>query len=408
MSTLLLSYFKEKRRVVFFFLLTYLDKSISFALPLVLLFVVKDNLLYTSVEVAYSYATIIIVVAEIGITNYLFFGYRESNDKERFIEKSELYFKALFVLYTILYSFGIGLLYMFGYENFILILLIGVRTQYLFYVNFYSNIYRLKETPSKIYVITLIVNLTSILLLIFADQFANSYTVVFFLFAFLILIIGASVTFLKDFHQFKLSEFLDFSNKALKFSWPIILNLLAMNFVNNYAKIYAYQNLSQQEMIEISFILRIGMIIQLTHSAFASYFSKSLFMDKSRKFDWKIFKKYAIIIGLSSALSILIILITDYALNSYILIDFNTRTVFFLLYIVLWCFVGYLELYFGVYNANRMILYFSIISSIVYIALLKSSTEISLNLISIFMLISGLLNLTMVIFGLRRLHVFSN
>jgi hypothetical protein len=95
---------KEKalrsKTLLAYFLLTYLDKIISFALPLAILFVLKDKPLYTFVEVVFSYATIAMVVLELGFSNYLFYGYKQAAEKDKFILQAKLFFGFLiFILY---------------------------------------------------------------------------------------------------------------------------------------------------------------------------------------------------------------------------------------------------------------------------------------------------------------------
>src|SRR5688572_11465947 len=78
--------YHKKKDLVDYFILTYADKAISFALPLSVLFVLNDKSLYTLIEVAFSYAAIVLVVIELGLSTYLFWGYKEASDKSLFVE----------------------------------------------------------------------------------------------------------------------------------------------------------------------------------------------------------------------------------------------------------------------------------------------------------------------------------
>jgi hypothetical protein len=88
-------------------------------------------------------------------------------------------------------------------------------------------------------------------------------------------------------------------------------------------------------------------------------------------------------------------------------IPLDLTTLLFLAYTLMWCFMGYLELYFGILNANRKVLVYSITSSVVYILLLKGFSDIGLRQLAIFMALAGTLNLALFIGGLYRLDVFS-
>jgi len=405
MRKFFLDTYYKKKDLVNYFILTYTDKAISFALPLSILFIVTDKSLYTLIEVAFSYATIALVLIELGLSNYLFRGYKEADDKKVFIENAKDLFRGMLAIYSLITLMICSYLYLNGSEFLILFSLTAVRALFTFYVNFYSNIYRLTDRPSRIYLFTIAVNLSSVLLLIIAYRAGMKNSLLFFYLPSMVLILAFCFRLFSDASRWNFNRFVGLLKKALAFSWPIMANVLAMSFINNYGKIYAFGHLSEAETVQISYILRIGLIVQLGHTAFASYFSKSLFMDQSETFDFKIFRQYALIIFLSILAVVMLILITNSWFGSPIKVPFEVSTFLFLFYIVLWCFVGYLEIYFGVKSANRLILYYSVTSSAVYIFLLKISTNIDLLKLSIFMAVAGIVNIVLVIAGLIRLGV---
>lgn len=404
----LINKYKNSKEFLVYFVLTYLDKVISFALPLSILFLIKDKSLYAFVEVAFSYATIAMIIIELGVSNYLFYGYKQSPDKEKFVLDAQFFFKFLLFCYCIL-AICILLITNFLNSGVILIfLMVSIRTLFMLYLNFYSTIYRLKDNPSGIYLISILINVVSFVLLMLANVFSWKHAVFYFFIPSLLMLAYTVLRFtVLEFRMVDISKFKQFLINSIRFSWPIILNVLAMNYMNNYAKIYAFGNLMEHEMVQISYIMRIGLIIQLTHSAFSSFYSKSLFMDSSQKFNTKIFKRYNLILLLSMVFVGLIISSTNYFFGYQIRIPITISTLLFLIYIVLWCYIGYLEIYFGIMNANRKILYYSIFSSIVYTLLLKFSTNVSVFQLSLFMVITVFLNLVLVVFGLFRLKVFT-
>lgn len=408
MLKILIQKYKTSRSLILYFLLTYVDKVISFALPLSILFIIKDKALYATVEVAFSYATILMVIIDLGFSNYLFYGYKKSEDQERFISEAQLYFRFLLLIYgifSVVLFAGIRI-----YDETLLLLacVVAARTLFTLYLGFYANIYRLKDNPSGVYGISVLVNIFSFLLLMLAAFFHWKYTILFFSIPSLLLIIYVCLKFLvKDLGRFKFSGFIAFLGHALKFSWPIILNVLAMSYINNYAKIYAYGYLSQDETVQISYILRIGLVIQLTHSAFSSFFSKSLFMQTDNAFNYKIFRQYNAVLLLSTFMVIGAVAGTNYFFGDQVRIRFTLSTFLLLFYIVLWCYIGYLEIYFGVMNANKRILYYSIVSSLIYTILLLAFKNIDLLKLSLCMVISAAVNLTFVVIGLYKLKVLT-
>jgi hypothetical protein len=406
MLKILASKYRNSRGFINYFILTYFDKVISFALPLSVLFIIKDRSLYTFVEVVFSYATIAMVISELGFSNYLFFGYKTAKDKEKFLQEAQVNFKFLLLLYCALAILFIFVSNSYGREIVVLFILVSAKTLFSLFLNFYSNIYRLKDNPSGIYLASISINILSFTLLMLAVYFSWPHKIIYFFLPSAILVITVCFKFvLWESHWSNLKAFIPFLKRSLAFSWPIILNVLAMTYINNYAKIYAYAHLSQQETVQVSYIMRIGLIIQMTHGAFSSFFSKSLFMDSARKLNIRIFKRYSLVLILSVTLALLIILATNYFFGGQIQIPFSFSTFLFLFYILLWCYIGYLEIYFGITNANRMILLFSLLSLGLYILLLQISNEIDLFRLSLYMVLSAIMNLGLVIAGLYKLQV---
>jgi hypothetical protein len=405
----LLSKYKSKKDLVNYFVLTYLDKIISFTLPLAILFIIKDKALYNYVEVVFSYSVLALTIIELGFSNYLFFGYKHAEKKEDFVAKAQVYFKFTLLVYVILGILG-GIYFKFFEPQLLLFfVMITIRTLFTFYVNFYSGIYRLQDIPSRVYLVTITLNMTSVALLVTAAYFSWKEELLYFFTPPLVFLLFVLLVYLfTRLRQLDLGGFYRFLKKAITYSWPIILNVLAMNFMNNYAKIYAFGNLSEQEMVQISYIMRIGLIIQLTHTSFLSFYSKMLFMDVKQKFNFHIFKQYNLIIFLSILMVFTIAAITNFLFSSLVYIPMNMSTVLFILYIVLWCYIAYLELYFGVLNANRKILMYSIIASIVYISLLKLSSNITLFKLSFFMIISAVINLGLAFLSLNKAQIFKH
>src|SRR4051812_47305171 len=109
----------QKKDLVRYFFLTYLDRGLSFALPLSILFIVNDKSLYTLIEVAFSYAAILLVLIELGISNYLFWGYKKADDKLLFIERAKSSFGGMLLFYSLITIAGCSYLYIIGAETFI-------------------------------------------------------------------------------------------------------------------------------------------------------------------------------------------------------------------------------------------------------------------------------------------------
>lgn len=396
--------YKQKRDLIVYFALTYVDKAITFALPLFILFILKDRPLYNLIEVVFSYAVLAMTLIELGLSNYLFWGYKNSEKKEAFLEKAQTFFKFMIIIYCSLSLVFFGSFH--DHSNLFLLAMVSIRTLFTFYTSFYANVYRLQDRPKRIYSITISSNLMSLVLLIVAFFASRNYAAQFFFLPSAALLAWCMASFfLFDLKKFQIGKFLPFIKDSLHYSWPIVLNTLFMSFVNNYSKIYAYSYLSPEEMTQISYVLRVGLVIQLTHAAFASFYSKSIFMDESHKFNLKLFKQYSFVLLLSMAGVAFIIVLTNLFFSTLFNIPLTLSTALFVVYILLWCYIGYLEIYYGAKNANRLMLYYSIFSSALYILMIRWSDHLGLVQLSLFMFLSALVNLGLVIIGLKKLSV---
>ena len=124
-----------------------------------------------------------------------------------------------------------------------------------------------------------------------------------------------------------------------------------------YIAIIIYEN----EMTQISFVTRVMLIIIL-HSGFLIFIIKFFFTKK--KFDYKIFFNYFLILLLSSFLIFFIFPFLSSIFNLHLKIDLIFILIFS--YTFIWCVSTFLEQYLNKFYQNKYILNFSIISLIFY------------------------------------------
>lgn len=396
---------RRSRRLVTYILLTYVDKALSFVLPLSFLFIIGDSNMYTFVEVAFSYAALVMIVLELGMSNYLFYGYRNAADKEVYLTEAKDSFSFMLCFYCLASGAGVLLLNSLSAANLALFIVVALRSMFTLYVNFNTNICRLKERPSAIYLTTITVNVLSILVLLTSFRWMPAHALFFFFLPSAAVLFYVCLRFLlRRLRHFRLSTFSRFVSGAFRFSWPIMLNVLAMSFINNYAKIYSFYKLSEHDTAIISYVMRVALLIQLTHAAFTSYYSKSLYMDTRKRINPVNLLRYTFLMIVTTLLAS-VVLVFSARFASVGDIDFDATTAAFIAYTVIWCYIGYLELYFGVMNANRMVLVFSLFSAALYVLLLAVSEDVTMFRLALYMLLSAIVNLSLVIHGLARLKV---
>lgn len=376
-------------------ILNYIDKFVVFVLPLVVLFLTKDKKIYNDIEYIFSVANLSIIVLEIGRL-YLFYGYKISGKRNLFLIKAKNYFLFIQLLYSLLgiciYPFistlhsSLGMLYVF----------ILIRSLYVLFINFFNSYFRLAGTPSRIFWFSIPVNVISIILIFSFFCLKWGLTLEMFFLPQCLISLGSVLLFLFRFKWKWTVGLISYIKRGLLYAWPIILNVLIVSFVNNYGKIYAYNFLSENEMYNFSYVLRIAMIIQMAHASVLAYYSKEIYTNEKKGLDKSILKLYSLFIGIAVLLSVVFILIFNrFFSTEQVRIDI----VFFLilLYVLLWCFQAFFEIYYNKTNNNKFILLFSLIGGGVYLLLLFGLGVKGIKSLSIYMLISVSVNFILIL-----------
>lgn len=356
----LIAKLKQHQSLLNFTFLNYIDKFIAFSLPLGVLYFYKDQNIYNDIEYVFSVASIFVIFLDFGINTYYFYGFKESKDRSSFIEKVRHYFGISIVMYMIIGLLLFPISFFFKQVNF-LIFFVCIRILYLLFLNFHASYFRLKDSPSKIYWYSIPINLLTIALVVVLKNTSNSILFWFFIPQLLLLCIS-SYYFIRFIKFIDVKEFKLFMKEAILFSWPIILNVSLIAYVGNFGKIYAYNYLSSDEMYQISYTLRISLIIQMAHTSIISFYSKAIYEDDSSSFNFNILKKYIIFLSVALFLFFGFILIMN-QLKIVTPINLDVANLLIVIYTLLWCFRSYIELYFGKHNKNKVILIISVVST---------------------------------------------
>jgi len=189
------------------------------------------------------------------------------------------------------------------------------------------------------------------------------------------------------------------------FYWPIILTSIISLFLGNFIKIFAFYELSIQDMTKSSLFLRILMIIQLTHASFSSYYLKKNFLENKYKINKKVLFLYLRNISIITLGTFMIAPIYIDYLNINLKID--AIFIFMSLYVYMWCVGSYLEQFLTKYNYNLYILRYYFMSVVLYLLVLIFSDSINLITISFAMFISAALYLTFITIKLFRLKLLT-
>lgn len=370
----------RNRELLAFMGANYLDKGLVFLLPLVVLYLVKDRQTYNDIEYIYSIANVLLPFFCI-LSSYSFYGHKESNAKDIYIKeyhavckRTIVYLIASIIILVVLSScLPVGL-------TLSMSVFIGIRLVYLIYVQYYSNYYRLINKPISIVYQTLTCSVVSILFLLVCNLFSIKLFL-FCVFAPQFFILYKVILLPR--YNVSSTKYYAFIKDALFYSLSLIINSTIVAFVMNYGKIYAYNYLSEVEMFDFSYSMRITMVITLANGTLISFWAKEIY---EHGYTLSVIVKYCTLIGAAFAVAIALLMLLKWFSISQSL-KFDLSVVFILLYTLLYCFSSFCEIYFGRRRKNNIILCSSTISCGVFLALVFLVGVKSLSNLSLYMFI---------------------
>lgn len=393
----------NNKALIKYSILNYIDKFLFFILPLSFLYFTKDIKLYNTIEYVYSIANVLVVVGDLGIKYYLFYGYKIADNKEIFLFFITNIYKKIFLFYFII-SIAITIALLLNLFQTINIYFV-IRTTFLLLILFYNTYFRLIDKPSKTFLFSIPTSLLILLFIIGNVFIQNSNFILFFYFFFQIIIAVTIFGFSnnKDNKQ-SIYSFRKFYKNVIKYVWPLLLNTFLVMLVANFIKIYAYDNFSQNDMFSISFTLRVGLLLQLTHASIIGFFSKDLFMDEFKKFSNNIITKYLLLITSILIFIIIVIYLFD-KLNIFRGYNFDFSSIFLIAYIYMWCLTGLLEIFYNRTNNNKLLLKYYIIAFLIFLSSLLVKHDIDKYYISISMFSYISIYFTLLLYNKYKLKI---
>ncbi|RKX28703.1 MAG: hypothetical protein DRP47_03645 [Candidatus Zixiibacteriota bacterium] len=389
------------RGLINYTILNYLDKFLTFSVPLLVLYLLRDRALYNEIEYIYSIAAIVSIVIELGVRNYFLYAYKEETEREVLVEKVRSCFLLQFVIYISLSIVLLGLTYLIGQDFRIVFLCITIRALFMYFISFFTIYYRLIDRPSFVFAFSISVNMLTILVVLAFKGISIELPLIYF-FLGQIMLVGATLLFyVQHKNKVSFSVLSAYVKEALIFAWPIILNVFLFMFVSNYGKVYARNYLSEDRMFHISFIQRIALVIQLAHTSAVGYLSKRIFVEKGNSISYKILGLYSVMMALS-VIGILGLLFGMRILDLKQAVPIDLITVLIIVYTLAWCYGAYFEMYINKMNKNRYILFFSGVSALIFISIVNLVSLEPLLRISLGMAASMICSLFMIVTFIMR------
>lgn len=372
---------------------TIADRGLSFLLPIIVLYLFGLEKVYNEIEYVYSISNLMLAFLDFGIIKYLFYGHKISSEPNYFLKKIKGVLVCLLSVVMI-----ITLMILIYFDNHIIILFILSRSSYLLCYQYYNNLKRLQDQPLYGVFPPIIVNLLDMIII----------SILYYLFGFqnIIIYVYFGVTFLypiyiiwDGFREIDFTYFIDIGKKSFIYTWPLMLNTLLVMLLNNYGKVFAYNQLSQSAMTNISYLLRICMVIQLFHGAISSFQTKAIYDVDDGRFLKKEFYEYLSYLCLALFLFYVIIFIS----NKFGIVQTGMFSVLFLsMYMIFWCIGAYLEQYLNKTNNNKFILFANFVGVILFFGFMFGISIESINEIILFMFLSSLIQVTIISLFLNK------
>ena len=168
--------------------------------------------------------------------------------------------------------------------------------------------------------------------------------------------------------------------ESLIYGAPLFISLVIASLVSIYAKVFAFDNLSDFDMYQISLNQRITLIIFLMHTSFISYYTKQIYLSKNFETDKKIFLNYFKLIIISVFFVVIILYGFDILVNPYNESIINLSTLYIGIYTIFWVLGAYLEAFLARENKTKQIPIICIVSGGIYLILLLLIKKDILNL----------------------------
>lgn len=369
---------KKHKELLLYSSVNIIDKFLIFIIPLAALFLFKDKQLYNDIEYISSVSSILLIFLDLGMKNYLFYGYKISQKKHIYLRDARYYFNFLIQFYIILFSLLL-LFKSFVTSEWVLLLFIIIRALYTLVIGFYAAYFRLIDKPSRIYVYSVSVSVLTILIMlgVFFMKIPMHLIIIY-----IVPFLGISIFifhFYNPVSSINYNRYFSLIKTALAYSYPIIINLIMMGFINQFGRIYAYNYLDTDSMFEISIIQRISMILLLIHASIMGFYAKKIFISLKFSDHRNILLQYTLMIIFFTILVFLGVWI--YNLFAIIPLNLSILTLF-LVGTLLWCYTAYFELYFNRANINKYIPIITLFAFLTYLAIFSLSEKIDIYRIS--------------------------
>lgn len=362
-------FFLKHKGFLSYAFLSYGEKGLIFCFPLLLLWLTKNQTAYNSVEYVFALSGVLALFLDGGLRIYLLHAYRQSEHSMEVVRRAFSCLRMLVLIYlcfaivTWMILWVLSSDFLFEFSN------VAARALFLVTVTFLAVFYRIKDNPVQVFYYSIPVYVSGLVILYFASGLPGNQALTVAVMVPHLIAILVVMVFTKNNKAERLSAIKNELRKSLIYSWPVLVSVAVTMMMASFGRIYAYGHLDEQEMFALSFVQRLALVVQLTHVAITGYFAKRLFMSDDRSYHVGMVFKYLVSLLSAAVLSYCLMnLIGRFGIPT----PPNVGGLFLIMsiYIILWCFAAYLEIYINRADRNVSILYGTVLSLLVYVGVL--------------------------------------
>ncbi len=384
-------------------MLSYADRFVAFAFPLLVLKWLGRPDTYAAVEYVLSLSLILATFFDAGLGSYVLYHSRISRNAQLTTTRTQQAYLPIYLLQLIAIAVSVVLCYLAVQPSIELdLIVLGItRACALTVIRLTTQLLILHGRPAVAPLLSLSHWLLSAAAFALPSS-ANtlSFVTVFFGASILVMVGLSALAWLRRIGPIS-SQGLTHLRDAFVWGWPILLAAAASMLVMNYSKVYAYSQLPTHEMIGFTFWLRIFSIIQLSHVALMSVLSLQIYESSSPGIIHDNLRRYAGYLAVPAVVSAAIALIAPSIGQDLPRLPLTAMAAIGT-YILMWCAGAYLENYLTRDSRNVRVLVSSIIASSVYAGTLMFAPARSAAALATIMCISAATYLALLVHSIKR------
>jgi hypothetical protein len=377
--------------------LSYLDRAAAFICPLLVLKWLDRSDVYVSIEFIISLSIIFATFFDAGLRSYMLFDARERGSSAAISSiaqalKPLIWLHIIGVLVALVLGGGSSQLVGLAVARGSALSVSGLVIQWLILTGrpAFGPLVSIANWGVSCLVFALPTEASNIVLS--SVFFSGSFAVMFATLSFTVLPLGKID---------RIGSAMQHLANSLRWGWPLLISAAASMVVGNYSKVYAFLNLSYEEVLAFTFWMRAFSVVQLSHVAIISILIAQIYTTGRNGILYDNLIRYIIFVAPPALLVLFLGIFGDVWISS---LPFMTTpaTVILFSYFSLWCLGAYFEVYLSSNGKNSAILKSSLWASAIYVIGIVFGKPSSAMHLALLMAVSSAFYTVLIVWKIRQ------